>query len=81
MANGGSIKRENGAGAAWSLIRAIILLVAGLLGTFHETVIAKTPRPYLLLLFASMMGLASFARLDDIIAKRGVTTRSANEES
>jgi hypothetical protein len=64
---------ENNGGAAWRLTRSKILLAFGLLGAFHETVVAQSPRPYLLLLFASMMGLASLAKLDDIINKRGIT--------
>lgn len=57
-------------GAGWALTRSKILLGAGLLGVTHETVISENPRPYLLLLFASMCGLASFLKLDDLLASR-----------
>lgn len=64
---------SGGNGARWRLTRSKILLAAGLGGVFHETVIAESPRPYLLVLFGAMMGLAGFARLDDLLASRGIT--------
>jgi hypothetical protein len=48
---------------AW--IRDTILFVGGLAGIAHETAIAKTERPSLLLLFAAMVGLPAFLRSDE----------------
>lgn len=62
--------KGNGAGAAWMVTRSKILLAAGLLGVAHETLLRDDARPYLLLLFASMMGLASFLKLDDLLTSR-----------
>lgn len=38
-------------------LRDYLLLLGGLLGTAHQTVIAQADRPWLLGLFAAMMGL------------------------
>lgn len=38
-------------------LRDRLLLIGGLLGTAHQTVIAQADRPWLLGLFAAMMGL------------------------
>lgn len=54
-----------------------ILFFAGLLGVVHETLIAKTDRPTLLLLFAAMMGLPAFLNKDEKEQKK---SGSANEE-
>ena len=61
---------RNGTGAGWAVTRSKILLAAGLLGVAHETLLRDADRPYLLLLFASMMGLASFLKLDDLLTSR-----------
>jgi hypothetical protein len=37
--------------------RDVALFLAALSGVYHETVVAKAERPYLLALFASMLGL------------------------
>lgn len=42
-----------------------ILFVSGLIGIAHETLIAKTDRPTLLLLFAAMIGLPAFLNKDE----------------
>lgn len=42
-----------------------ILFTAGLLGVVYETVVSKTDRPTLLLLFAAMMGLPAFLNKDE----------------
>lgn len=41
------------------------LRLAGMIGIAHETLIAKTDRPTLLLLFAAMIGLPSFLKADE----------------
>lgn len=45
--------------------RDTLLLVAGLAGVFHETVIASSERPTLLFLFATMIGLPAYLRSDE----------------
>lgn len=49
----------------WKNVRDVVLFLAGLAGVFHETVIAATERPTLLLMFAAMMGLPAFLRTDE----------------
>ena len=46
-------------------VRDVILFSAGLLGVAHETLYAPEPRETLLVLFAAMMGLPAFLRLDE----------------
>jgi len=45
-------------------LRDAILFVSGLLGVIHETLSEPQPRPELLLLFAAMMGLPAFLRMN-----------------
>lgn len=45
--------------------RDTILLVVGILGVAHETLINNTDRPTLLLLFAAMIGLPAFIKQDE----------------
>lgn len=45
--------------------RDSILFFSGLIGVFHETVIADAEKPTLLLLFATMIGLPAFLRSDE----------------
>ena len=45
--------------------RDTILLVVGILGVSHETLINNTDRPTLLLLFAAMIGLPAFIKQDE----------------
>ena len=53
----------------WPLIRDaardVLLIVAGLAGIFHETVLAATPRDSLLVLFGAMIGLPAFLHADE----------------
>lgn len=42
---------------AWRISRDITLFVGGLAGVAHEVVITQGERPFLLTLFAAMMGL------------------------
>jgi hypothetical protein len=49
----------------WSPIRDVGLFVGGVLGVAHETLLTKTDRPTLLILFAAMMGLPAFLRPND----------------
>lgn len=51
--------------------RDTVLFTAGLAGVFHETVIAKSERPTLLFLFATMIGLPAFLRADEKKAANG----------
>jgi len=41
-----------------------VVRLAGLAGILHETIIAETERPTLLLLFGAMVGLPAFLQLD-----------------
>ena len=45
--------------------RDTLLFFSGLAGAAHETLIADTERPTLLILFAGMMGLPAFLRADE----------------
>ncbi len=49
---------------AWPALRDIALFIGGLAGVGHETLVATTERPTLLILFAAMMGLPAFLRQD-----------------
>ena len=61
-------------GAAWKLTKSKICLAAGLGGLFHEVVIRDGgERPWILLACLTLCGVASFLRLDDLLASRGVT--------
>lgn len=57
--------RRLGPAKAWPFLRDVALFVGGLAGVAHETLVAKSERPTLLLLFAAMMGLPAFLRADD----------------
>jgi hypothetical protein len=50
----------------WRLVRDAVLFVAGLVGIIQQTVIAESPNPTLLLIFAAMVGLPGFLRRDEI---------------
>jgi hypothetical protein len=43
----------------------MILFTAGLSGIGYETLVSKTDRPTLLLLFAAMVGLPAFLQRDE----------------
>lgn len=45
--------------------RDSVLFFAGLAGITHETLMAETERPSLLILFATMIGLPAFLRSDE----------------
>lgn len=45
--------------------RTTVLLVVGLLGVAHETLVSNGERPTLLLLFAAMIGLPAFINQDE----------------
>jgi hypothetical protein len=45
-------------------LRSVILFLGGLAGIFHETVMVKSERPTLLILFAAMVGLPAFLQKD-----------------
>lgn len=46
----------------WPQIRDIGLFLGGIGGVIHETLLSKSERPTLLILFAAMMGLPAFLR-------------------
>lgn len=50
---------------SWTTIRDILLFFAGLAGIVHETAIAATAEPTLVVLFAAMCGLPAFLRKDE----------------
>lgn len=45
--------------------RNTLLLIVGLLGVAHETLVNHTDRPTLLLLFGAMIGLPAFLTKDE----------------
>ena len=47
------------------ITRDLVLFTAGLGGVAHETLVSKSERPTLLVLFAGMMGLPVFLRQDE----------------
>ena len=47
------------------LTRDTTLFLTGLAGIAHETTIADTERPALLILFGAMVGLPAFLRADE----------------
>jgi hypothetical protein len=49
----------------WKQARDIALFVAGLAGVFHETIVATEIRMELLIVFAAMLGLPAFMRIDE----------------
>lgn len=49
----------------WPTVRDVLLFIGGMAGIVHETLLAPTERPTLLLLFAAMVGLPAFLRADD----------------
>lgn len=49
----------------WQITRATVLLVVGLLGIAHETLVREADRPTLLLLFGAMVGLPAFLGRDE----------------
>jgi hypothetical protein len=51
--------------------RDAVLFLAGLVGVGHETLVAASERPTLLLLFAAMMGLPAFLRTDESRKRNG----------
>lgn len=49
----------------WTRARSAILFGGGLLGVTHETLLAATERPSLLIVFTTMMGLPAFIGKDE----------------
>lgn len=50
---------------SWRVTRTTVLLVAGLAGIAHETLLRSGDRPTLLLLFGAMVGLPAFLSRDE----------------
>lgn len=50
---------------SWPFLRNLSLFVGGMGGVIHETLGRTQERPTLLLLFAAMMGLPAFLRMDE----------------
>jgi hypothetical protein len=46
----------------WPAIRNVLLFLGGLAGVVHETLLASSERPTLLILFAAMLGLPAFLK-------------------
>jgi hypothetical protein len=44
----------------WPILRDVFLFFGGMSGVVHETLLARSERPTLLILFAAMMGLPAF---------------------
>lgn len=61
------------------LTRDAVLFLVGILGIIHETVVAKTQRPELLVVFAGMVGLPAFLRTDE--AKSKIEIKDETEET
>lgn len=53
------------------ITRDVVLFAGGLAGVAHETFFATVDRPYLLLLFAGMMGLPVVIGADEWRSRRG----------
>lgn len=51
-------------------VRDAVLFLSGLGGVVHETLISPEPREVLLIVFAAMMGLPAFLRMDEAEAKK-----------
>ena len=49
----------------WPPSRDLVLFLVGLAGVAHETLIAPTADPTLLVIFAGMLGLPAFLRKDE----------------
>jgi len=47
------------------ITRDLVTFSTGLAGIVHETFLASADRPYLLVLFGTMIGLPAFARMGD----------------
>lgn len=62
MRRGDQVQRN---GAGLRQVRSGVLFVVGLVGIGYETIVEHTERPTLLLLFAAMIGLPAFLRLDE----------------
>lgn len=52
---------------AWSMISRKIAFFGGLIGLAYETVFENVDRPWLFLAFLSMMGLAQFGHVFDLV--------------
>lgn len=52
-------------GSRWPLIRDVVLFMVGIGGIIHETAIAETAEPSLLVLFGACVGLPAFLRKDE----------------
>jgi len=55
----------------FTLSRDLVLFSAGLLGVIHETIIAEVERPFLLALFAAMIGLTGFLKAEEARKENG----------
>lgn len=63
---------------SWKAFRETVLFLAGLAGVYHQTVVAASADPWLLALFASMMGgIGAVNTIALAISQRGSTTESS----
>lgn len=49
-------------GKVFGIVRDVVLFVLGVFGIIHETILAGEERPFLLVLFAAMVGLTGVIR-------------------
>lgn len=62
----------------WKLVRAILLLVGGMVGLAFEARRGGGPRIELLIFYGGMMGLPPFLSLDDWLRNRGPSTSNTD---
>lgn len=65
----------------WASTSRKITFVAGLLGIGYETVYEKADRPWLLLAFLTMMGLAQFSRVFEFLGQDDGVTITLDKKS
>lgn len=63
--------KRSGIDTKLHITRDLVLFSFGILGIVHETVVNNTDRPTLLALFAAMVGLPVFLRLDSKDTSKG----------
>jgi hypothetical protein len=61
------IKKKEKRGAKWHLrlSRDVVIFGTGIVGIVHEIFFSTSDRPTLLILFAAMIGLPAFLRIDE----------------
>ena len=67
-------------GSTLRAIRSTVLFVLGIAGIAYETLVDKTERPTLLILFAAMIGLPAFLNLDERLDSKDSPRPSAEKD-